>query len=46
MDAEKTRTNDLKQQIELDVRLALDELRSAEDQVKVSKEGLDFRKTN
>jgi outer membrane protein TolC len=40
--AEKTRTNDLKQQIELDVRLALDELRSAEDQVKVSKEGLDL----
>ena len=43
--AEKTRTNDLKQQIELDVRLALDELQSAEDQVKVRKEGLDaFRK--
>lgn len=40
--AEKTRTNDLKQQIELDVRLALDELKSAEDQVKVSKEGLEL----
>jgi outer membrane protein TolC len=40
--AEKTRTNDLKQQIELDVRLALDELKSAEDQVKVSKDGLEL----
>jgi outer membrane protein len=39
---EKTRTNDLKEQIELDVRLALDELRSAEDQVKVAKEGLEL----
>jgi outer membrane protein len=38
--AEKSRTNDLKEQIELDVRLALDSLRSAEEQVKVSKEGL------
>jgi outer membrane protein len=40
--AEKTRTNDLKQQIELDVRLALDELKSAEDQVKVSKDGIEL----
>jgi len=40
--AEKTRTNDLKQQIELDVRLALDELKSADDQVAVSKEGLEL----
>ena len=40
--AEKTRTNDLKQQVELDVRLALDELQSADDQVKVSKDGLDL----
>jgi len=40
--AEKTRTNDLKQQIELDVRLALDQLKSAEDQVKVSKDGLEL----
>lgn len=40
--AEKTRTNDLKQQIELDVRLALDELQSAEDQVHVSREGLEL----
>jgi outer membrane protein TolC len=36
------RTGDLKQQIELDVRLALDGLRSAEDQVKVAKEGLEL----
>ena len=38
--AERARTNDLKQQVELDVRLALDELQSADDQVKVSREGL------
>ena len=35
-------TNDLKEQIELDVRLALDELRSAEEQVKVAQEGLEL----
>jgi len=40
--AEKTRTNDLRRQIELDVRLALDGLKSAEDQVGVSKEGLEL----
>jgi outer membrane protein len=40
--AEKTRTTDLKQQIELDVRLALDGLRSAQDQVNVAKEGLEL----
>ena len=40
--AEKVRTSDLKEQIELDVRLALDALRSADDQVKVAKEGLDL----
>jgi outer membrane protein TolC len=40
--AELVRTGDLKQQIELDVRLALDGLRSAEDQVKVAKEGLEL----
>jgi outer membrane protein TolC len=40
--AEKVKTNDLREQIELDVRLALDELRSAEDQVKVAKEGLEL----
>ena len=38
--AEKVRTNDLKEQIELDVRLALDSLQSAEEQVKVAQEGL------
>src|SRR5579872_6634938 len=40
--AETVRTNDLKEQIEIDVRLALDELQSAEDQVKVAKEGLEL----
>jgi outer membrane protein TolC len=39
---EKVRSNDLKEQIELDVRLALDELKSAEDQVKVAAEGLEL----
>ena len=39
---EKVRTNDLKEQIELDVRLALDALQSAEEQVKVAKEGLEL----
>ena len=38
--AEKVRTNDLREQIELDVRLALDALRSAGEQVKVAREGL------
>lgn len=38
--AEQARTNDLKQQIDLDVRLALDALRSANDQVLVAKDGL------
>jgi outer membrane protein TolC len=40
--SEKVRTGDLKQQIEMDVRLALDGLESAEQQVKVAKEGLDL----
>jgi len=40
--SEKVRTGDLKEQIELDVRLALDGLRSAEDQVKVAREGLEL----
>lgn len=40
--AEKVKTNDLKQQVELDVRLALDALRSAAEQVKVSREGLEL----
>ncbi len=40
--AEKVRTSDLKEQIELDVRLALDSLQSADDEVKVAKEGLEL----
>ena len=39
---EKVRTNDLKEQIELDVRLALDALASAEEQVRVAREGLEL----
>jgi outer membrane protein len=38
--AERARTKDLKEQIELDVRLALDALHSAEEQIKVAREGL------
>lgn len=38
--SEKVRTGDLRQQIELQVRLALDSLNSAEEQVKVAREGL------
>ena len=38
--AEQVRTHDLRDQIELDVRLALDSLHSSEDQVKVAREGL------
>lgn len=37
---ERVRTTDLKEQVELDLRLALDELQSADDQVKVAREGL------
>jgi outer membrane protein len=40
--AEKVRTSDLKAQIDLDVRLALDALHSAEEQVKVAREGLEL----
>jgi outer membrane protein TolC len=40
--SEAVRTSDLKQQIELDVRLALDSLQSADEQVKVAQEGLDL----
>ena len=40
--SEAVRTSDLKQQIELDVRLALDSLQSADQQVKVAQEGLDL----
>ena len=39
---EKVRTTDLKQQIELSLRLALDELHSADDEVKAAQEGLDL----
>ena len=37
---EKVRTSDLREQIELEIRLALDTLQSADDQVKVAEEGL------
>ena len=37
---ERVRTNDLHEQIELDVRMALDSLHSAEEQVKVAEAGL------
>ncbi len=40
--AEKVRTNDLKEQIELDVRLALDALQSSDDEVRVAKEGVEL----
>jgi outer membrane protein TolC len=40
--SEKVKTNDVKEQIELDVRLALDGLQSAEEQVKVAREGLEL----
>jgi outer membrane protein TolC len=38
--AERVRTEDLREQIELEVRLALDALESAEEQVKVAEAGL------
>ena len=40
--AERVRTNDLKEQIDLDLRLALDDLHSADEQVQVAKDGLDL----
>ena len=40
--AENVRTNDLKEQIELDVRMALDGLQSADQEVKVAQEGLEL----
>jgi outer membrane protein TolC len=40
--SETIRSADLKEQIELDVRLALDSLSSAQDQVTVAKDGLDL----
>jgi len=40
--AETIRTADLREQVELDVRLALDALKSAQDEVTVAKDGLDL----
>ena len=40
--AEMVRTKDLREQIELDVRLALDALHSAEEQVTVARDGLEL----
>jgi outer membrane protein TolC len=40
--AELVRTHDLRERIELDVRLALDSLRSAEQQVQVARSGLEL----
>jgi outer membrane protein TolC len=40
--AEKARTRDLKQQIELEVRLALDNLSTAQEQLTVAREGLEL----
>jgi outer membrane protein TolC len=37
---ERVRTNDLQEQLELDIRTALDSLHSAEEQLKVAEEGL------
>ena len=39
---ETVRTHDLRQQIELDIRLALDALRSADEQVRTAREGLEL----
>lgn len=39
---ERVRSNDLEEQIELDVRLALDSLHSADDEVKVAREGMEL----
>lgn len=38
-DQERSRTADLRKQVELEIRLALDTIRSSEEQVKVSEEG-------
>jgi outer membrane protein len=40
--SETVRTNDLKEQIELDVRVALDSLQTADEEVKVAQEGLEL----
>lgn len=37
---ERTRSNDMREQVELDIRTALDSLHSAEEQLKVAEEGL------
>jgi hypothetical protein len=42
---ERVRTNDLHEQIELEVRMALDSLHSAEEQVKVAEAGLSLAQT-
>lgn len=42
---EQTRTRDIEQQIELDVRLALDSLRSAKAQVETARDGLELAQT-
>lgn len=39
---ESIRTRDLREQIELEIRVALDSLRSAEEQVKAAREGLEL----
>jgi len=39
---EKIKSNDLRQQIELDIRTALDSLHSAQEQVRVAQEGLEL----
>ena len=38
---ERVRTNDLREQIELEIRTSLDSLHSAEEQLKVAEEGID-----
>jgi len=40
--SERVRTNDLREQVELDVRLALDALHSADDEVQVARDGLEL----
>jgi outer membrane protein TolC len=42
---ERIKTADLRQQIDLEIRLALNSLSSAEDQVKVAQEGLELAQT-
>jgi outer membrane protein TolC len=39
---EQVRTTELKKQIELDLRIAFDDLLSAEEQIEVAREGLDL----